>query len=90
MWILADICLALADDTVQVYIAANEIEWDYAPYGMDMCGPEPANFSDDAAAVLIPNNYTLSIGSKQMKAVFEEYTDATFTVKKVQPCLDKH
>lgn len=50
---------------------------------MDMCGDEPQNFTDDAAAQLIPNNYTLSPGSKQLKAIFEEYTDDTFTVKKV-------
>ena len=75
-----------AGDIQKYYIAANEVEWDYAPHGMDMCGAKPANFSDDAAAVLIPNNYTLSIGSKQMKAIFEEYTDETFTVKKV--CLN--
>lgn len=75
--------LPLVGDTIEYFIASNEVEWDYAPHGQDMCGSEPQPFSDDAAAQLIANNYTLTIGSKQMKAVFEEYTDATFTTKKV-------
>ena len=42
-----------------------------------------ANFSDDAAGILMPSNMSIVIGHQHIKALFEEYTDATFTTKKV-------
>ena len=72
-----------AGDVIQYYLAANEVEWDYTPSAADMCSGSPENFSDAAAAQLTPSNFTLNIGSKQMKVMYEEYTDSTFTTKKV-------
>lgn len=48
-----------------------------------MCSGKAEAFSDDVAAQLTPSNFSLTIGSKQMKVMFEEYTDATFTKKVV-------
>lgn len=68
------------------YVAANEVVWDYAPLMMDNCGATPQNLSDDALTQLTPSNFSLNIGGKYIKALFEEYTDATFTTKKVRLC----
>jgi hypothetical protein len=68
---------------IQYYIAANEVEWDYTPSMADMCSGKPENFSDDAAGILVPSNMSIVIGHKHLKALFEEYTDSTFTTKKV-------
>jgi len=40
-------------------------------------------FSDDAAGILVPSNMSIVIGHKHIKALFEEYTDASFSTKKV-------
>jgi len=55
------------------YLAADPIDWDYAPAGKDLCRGEPF-----AGQSLL---YTTSgIGTKYKKAVYREYEDGTFTV----------
>lgn len=64
------------------YIAAEEVVWDYAPFGGEMCGGSLVNFSDNAATFVKAG--PTSIGRRYVKALYVEYTDATFTQKKVR------
>ena len=43
-------------DVHQYYIAANEVEWDYTPAVMDMCGSEPVNFTSLRQNILLKTN----------------------------------
>src|SRR6185436_20814658 len=63
---------ASAQTTRQYYIAAEAVEWDYAPSGQDLVhgGPIPDPWA----------RYT-----KWNKVRYIEYTDATFQAKKPQP-----
>ncbi len=63
---------ASAPTTRNYYLAAEAVQWDYAPSGQDLVhgGPIPDPWS----------RYT-----KWNKVRYIEYTDATFTVKKLQP-----
>lgn len=64
------------------YIAAEEIDWDYAPSGWDNWLSVPVDKSPRADA----GNYNgFSIGTKWRKAVYREYTDASFTQRSTQP-----
>lgn len=60
------------------YIAADEIDWDYAPTGKNQITNAPF---DEVAQI-----WTLSgpgtIGTKYRKALYREYTDATFATLK--------
>ena len=68
------------------YIAAEETEWDYAPLGIDMMTGEP--FAGTAAAYTQPGpNH---IGRHYRKAVYREYTDATFATRKARPPQDEY
>ena len=68
------------------YIAAEEVEWDYAPTGMNQVTGIPTPFGD------MENTYlkrdTNRIGNKNIKAIYVEYTDATFTTKKPKESND--
>lgn len=63
------------------YIAADEVVWDYAPSGMDRITGEP--FGEEA------NTWVKSgldrIGKKYKKALYQEYTDSTFTTLEPRP-----
>jgi hypothetical protein len=63
----------LSGTTRTYYLAAEPIDWDYAPAGKDLCKNEP--FSDKALLYT-----TQGIGTKYKKAVYREYEDGTFTV----------
>lgn len=60
------------------YIAADEVMWDYAPRGRHLTG---APIADDEAA-LTPTTYR--------KAVYREYTDASFATLKARPPAWEH
>ena len=70
-----------AGKTRTYYVAADEVNWDYAPSGRDEAMGMPF---DDIAKV-----YTESgphrIGRVYKKAIYREYTDATFSTLKVRP-----
>jgi FtsP/CotA-like multicopper oxidase with cupredoxin domain len=55
------------------YIAAEEVMWDYAPHGRNLVGTPG------------PENEATGDSTKYRKAVYHEYTDATFTVPKPRP-----
>jgi FtsP/CotA-like multicopper oxidase with cupredoxin domain len=67
-----------AGKTRVYYVAADEVEWDYAPAGRD----EAMGMAFDE----LQKGYTVSgphqIGRVYKKAVYREYTDATFTTLK--------
>jgi hephaestin len=68
------------------YIAAEEIEWDYAPLGIDVMTGEP--FAGTAVAYTQPG--PKRIGRLYRKAVYREYTDGTFATRKPRPPQDDY
>ncbi len=63
------------------YIAADEVEWDYAPSGMNLMTGRP--FSDVENMFMTPGDYV--IGRRVRKAQYREYTDSTFTTRRERP-----
>jgi hephaestin len=55
-------------------------EWDYAPFGGEMCGASLVPFSDNAKTFVEPGPGR--IGRKYLKARYVEFTDKTFTERK--------
>jgi hephaestin len=73
---------APASATVRTYyIAAEPIMWDYAPLGHDGCSKQP--WTEEQMIFTQTTNSTLD--SQYKKAVFIEYTDASFNTPKEQP-----
>jgi FtsP/CotA-like multicopper oxidase with cupredoxin domain len=76
-------CLAQATEgtapmTRTYYVAADEVEWDYAPGGIDrFTGEEPSGLAE-----LIMTSASDRIGRVYKKALYREYTDSTFTTLK--------
>lgn len=62
------------------YIAAEEIEWDYAPTGWDNWLGMPLDVSPRAKAAGVTR-----YGTRWTKAVYRGYTDSSFTMKSPQP-----
>jgi len=56
------------------YVAADEIEWDYAPHGIDHMTGKPF----EGYAKVHTERGPHRIGTKYLKAVYREYTDDTF------------
>jgi manganese oxidase len=66
------------------YIAADEVDWNYMPGGRDgMMGMAPAGYAKAFATRSVH-----SLGSVYRKAIYREYTDATFTHRKPRPAQD--
>src|SRR3954451_21824481 len=57
------------------YIAADEVDWNYAPQGKNMITGQP--FGDEENVFVQQGDST--IGSTYRKALYREYTDASFT-----------
>ncbi len=62
------------------YVAADEVEWDYAPSGRD----EAMGMPFDAIARGFTEPGPHQIGRVNKKAVYREYTDGTFTTLKAR------
>jgi len=62
------------------YIAADAVDWDYAPRHMDQITGEKFHFEDlsESKGMLDPN------ATVYRKAIFREYTDGTFKVLKAR------
>jgi hypothetical protein len=70
-----------AEPTTHIYyIAADEVDWNYAPAEMDHMTGKPY---DDRARIFIENGPS-QIGKIYKKAVYREYTDASFTKLKLR------
>ena len=68
------------------YIAADQVQWDYAPSGINQITGEA--FGDDENVFV--ENGPDRIGSVYLKSQYQEYTDATFTTLKPIPNKWKH
>ncbi|MDO9184443.1 MAG: multicopper oxidase domain-containing protein [Bacteroidia bacterium] len=66
------------------YIAAEEIEWNYVPTGINQITGNPFGSIEN---VFLQND-TNRIGNKNIKAVYIEYTDETFTTQKPKESAD--
>lgn len=76
-----------ADPITRTYfIAADEVEWDYAPTGINQLTGEPF---DSVAAVAVGTG-PHRIGHVYRKALYREYSDATFTELKTRPPAWEH
>lgn len=60
--------------------------WDFAPLGGNACSGTVKPFSAYGAAHAVHNASLHQIGSKRWRAQYVEYTDATFTQRKVRFC----
>jgi FtsP/CotA-like multicopper oxidase with cupredoxin domain len=68
------------------YIAADEVDWNYFPSGLDkMMGMPPQGY-----AKWYTQRGPKYIGSVYKKAIYREYTDATFTHLKARPASDEY
>src|SRR5918911_263814 len=68
------------------YVAAEEVEWDYAPLGMDMTTGK----AFEGAAIAYTQPGPNRIGHVYRKALYREYTDATFTARKPRLPQDEY
>ncbi len=75
-----------AGKTRVYYIAADEIDWDYAPGGIDQMTGKPVDGYQKQFVERTPT----SIGSVYRKAVYREYTDASFRQLKPRPPMWQH
>lgn len=75
-----------AGQTRTYYVAADEVEWDYAPSGMDRMMGMPF----DARARTYMDGGPHRIGKVYRKAIYREYTDGTFTRQKPRPPQWEH
>ena len=69
------------------YVAAEEVEWDYAPLGIDMT--TTANRSRERRW-RTPSRDRITSGAIYRKAIYREYTDATFTTRKPRAPQDEY
>src|SRR5262245_51839183 len=77
---------AAPSQTRRYFIAADEVEWDYAPSGLNKITGQPF---DDEANVYVQRGDD-RIGRVYRKAIYREYTDATFSKLKPVPPEWKH
>jgi manganese oxidase len=77
---------AAPNQTRHYYIAADEVEWDYAPSGVNKITGQPFG---DAENVFVERGEH-RIGRVYRKAVYREYTDNTFTTLKAVPPAWQH
>ncbi len=68
------------------YVAADDVEWDYAPSGLDHMTGE--RFGSRARQFV--ERGPTRIGKVYRKAIYREYTDATFTKLKLRPPEKEH
>ena len=79
-WVLAP-AAGSKPATRTYYVAADELAWDYAPSGSDMIMGEPFNEHANLYVASGPDR----IGKVYKKALYREYTDATFTTLSPRP-----
>ena len=68
------------------FIAADEVEWNYAPLGHNGITGEPFGDQENTFVANGPDR----IGSTYRKALYREYTDASFTTLKPRPAADAY
>ncbi len=75
-----------APRTHTYFVAADEIEWDYAPSGADRITGQP--FAGLGMLMMVPGPQTL--GRVYRKAVYHEYTDSTFAARRPREAAWEH
>ncbi|XP_078524138.1 ceruloplasmin [Lissotriton helveticus] len=83
-WSLPDLYLP----TKTIYIAAEEIEWDYSP--SRAWERERHQIHEDSPGDVFLNKGDKFIGSKYKKAVYREYTDRSFNTRKERKEEEEH
>jgi manganese oxidase len=68
------------------YVAADEVEWNYAPSGRD----ETMDMPFDPVAQSFAESGPHQIGRINKKAIYREYTDGTFTTLKPRAAEDQY
>jgi FtsP/CotA-like multicopper oxidase with cupredoxin domain len=68
------------------YIAADEVTWDYAPGGVNQITGKPFGDAESQWVARGPHR----LGKVLKKALYREYTDATFTQLKPRPKVWEH
>jgi manganese oxidase len=66
------------------YIAANEVEWNYTPSGMDEISGEPLGVANTGQLQYTTRNATY-LGTSFLKCIYQQYTNGTFTTMVPQP-----
>lgn len=77
---------AEAVQTREYYIAADEVEWDYAPSGINQISGEPFGEEED---VFVASGRD-RIGRVYLKALYREYTDDSFATLKAPAAEWEH
>ncbi|HVW34807.1 MAG TPA: multicopper oxidase domain-containing protein [Acidimicrobiia bacterium] len=77
--------VAASGHTRTYYIAADPVDWDYAPSGRNLLGP---HFDSDAGTFLDGGDER--IGHVDRKSLYREYTDASFKTLKPRPAAWEH
>ena len=75
-----------ATETVTYYVAADEVEWNYAPSGKNVVTNKP--FGETENVFVKPGGGF--VGATYKKALYREYTDDTFQTLKPIPAEWKH
>jgi FtsP/CotA-like multicopper oxidase with cupredoxin domain len=78
---VATATVAAAGATRTYFIAADELTWDYAPMNRNVVSGKPFGAEEALWVARGPHK----IGKEFKKALYREYTDATFTVLKPRP-----
>src|SRR5260370_4234436 len=68
------------------YVAADEVEWNYAPDGMDHMTGKPF----EGFALKQTEQGPTRIGTKYRKAIYREYTNETFETLKARPADQRY
>ena len=74
---------AAARQTRTYYIAADIVTWDYAPFGINKVAGQP--FTAEESLFAEQDEDRTRIGRQYIKALYREYTDASFTTLKARP-----
>ena len=82
----AGAALTCPGKTRTYYIAADEVNWDYAPSGKNLITGKP--FDDVANVFMAPGPDR--VGHVYLKSEYREYTDASFTHLKQRPAKWQH
>src|SRR5438552_2828698 len=72
------------------YVAAEEVDWDYAPLNVDMTDDLKVGKPFQGAAAAYTQTGPNHIGHVYRKAIYQEYTDATFTTRKPRAPQDAY
>ncbi|SFT65159.1 multicopper oxidase domain-containing protein [Arthrobacter sp. ov118] len=75
-----------AAQTRTYYIAADEVDWNYAPSGINQI----TGAAFDATAAVFTEQGPQRIGTTYIKSLYREYTDSTFSALKPRSAEDQH